>query len=92
METLLESMRIQNTVEKLQSYAAMEAIIKLLDEPSCSLRGMRINVYEEYRNKFLWHCQAIAGLDEGNGYEEEQHFSEAQGEIDKMKTLRCFSL
>ncbi len=92
IEILLENMRTQDTVERLQSYAALETIIKLLDEQSCSMRGMRINVFEEYRNKLVWHCQAICGLDEGIGYQEEQHFSGAQGEIDNMKSVHCFNI
>lgn len=89
LEEIVIDMKNQNIRERLVSYSVITAIINGLDKIA-ETSDIPISMYKEYKQEFMWSCETICGLDDGNDLGEERHVMFALGAISKMKTGCCF--
>ncbi len=91
IEEIICNLEKKETEESVESYSAIIAIIMRLDEKAKD-EAVPIANYREYRTKFLWSCESICGLDDGNGHDKSQHLRWALAAINNLKSGHCFNV
>lgn len=89
IKELVLTFKKQNQEEKLLSYSSIIAILSRLDE---IVRDKPVPNYNIYKHELLWSCEAICGLDDGNGHDESTHISWALAAVNKLESYHCFNV
>lgn len=89
IDALVLGFRSKNKEERLISYSSIIAILTRLEEIS---KDKPIPNYELYKHELIQSCEALCGLDDGNGHDASTHISWALAAIDKLESVHCFNV
>lgn len=87
IEVLLQAMQEKDEMERLQSYAALVAIIDLIEQQTASGKYQH-GIFEGYKASLLSACQGICGLDDV-GKTEEEAFAAAKQALEEIRSRFC---
>ena len=85
---LLNKLRSEDRMTRLHVYGAIVSMMIRINE----CYGAGTPNLENYTGELLEHCEAIAGLDDGNGHDESQHFRWALSAIQKLESCHCLNV
>lgn len=88
IEDLLDELHGAKQSERIQIYTTITSLTNRIKE--CF--GEDTPNLNEYTAELLGHCEAIAGLDDGNGHDELQHFTWALAALNKLKSYHCLNV